>query len=128
MTVPSGYELEPLREAADLTLYRGRENGNPFPVLVAALSAEHPSPQNLRRLEHEYSLRTELDPAWAALPLEVIRHNGRTMLVLMDPGGEPLDRVLERNQGLSLGLPRRLRIAIGLASRTWPIPSPRPRS
>jgi PAS domain S-box-containing protein len=116
MTVPSGYELEPVREAAGLTLYRGREYGNPFPVLVAALSAEHPSPQGLQRIEHEYSLRSELDPAWAARPLEIISHKGRTMLVLMDPGGEPLDRILERNQEQPLELTRCLRIAIGLAS------------
>jgi PAS domain S-box-containing protein len=116
MTVLSGYELEPLREAADFTLYRGREHGSPLPVLVAALSAEDPSPQGLRRIEHEYSLRTELDSAWAARPLQVIRHNGRTMLVLMDPGGEPLDRVLQRSQGLPLGLQRCLRVAIGLTA------------
>jgi PAS domain S-box-containing protein len=116
MTVPSGYELEPVREAPGFTLYRGREYGNPFPVLVAALSAEHPSPQGLQRIEHEYSLRTELDPAWAARPLEVICHKGRTMLVLMDPGGEPLDSVLERNQEQPLELTRCLRIAIGLAA------------
>lgn len=116
MTVPSGYELEPVREAAGFTLYRGREYGNPFPVLVAALSAEHPSRQGLQRIEHEYSLRTELDPAWAARPLEIIYHRGRTMLVFMDPGGEPLDRVLERNKEQPLGLTLCLRIAIGLAA------------
>jgi hypothetical protein len=38
------------------------------------------------------------------------------MLVLMDPGGEPLDRVLERGDGQPLELTRCLRIAIGLAA------------
>ena len=33
-----------------------------------------------------------------------------------DPGGEPLDRVLERDQGQPLDLTRFLRIAIGLAA------------
>jgi hypothetical protein len=32
----------------------------------------------------------ELDPAWAAKPLALTRHEGRTILVLEDPGGEPL--------------------------------------
>src|SRR5713101_5029949 len=99
MTVPSGYVLEPLREGADFTLYRGRQHGNPSPLLVIALSAEQPSPQSLRRLEHEYSLAPELDLAWAAKPLELTRHQGRTILVLKDPGGESLDRIFERDQG-----------------------------
>jgi hypothetical protein len=85
--------LEPLREGADFTLYRGRQHGNPSSVLAIALSAEQPSPQSLRRLEHEYSLAAELDPAWAAKPLALTRHEGRTILVLQDPGGEPLDRI-----------------------------------
>src|SRR5229473_479354 len=116
MTAPAGYVLEPLREGADFTLYRGRQHGNPSPVLAIALSAERPSPQSLRRLEHEYSLAAELDPAWAARPLALTRHEGRTILVLQDPGGEPLDRVLERDQGQPLDLTRFLRIAVGLAA------------
>ena len=55
----SGYVLVPLREGADFTLYRGRQHGNPSPVLVVALTGEQPSPQSLRRLEHEYSLYLE---------------------------------------------------------------------
>src|SRR5271163_2921138 len=112
---PSGYELVPLREGADFTLYRGRQHGNPSPVLAIALSAEQPSPQSLQRLEHEYSLAAELDRSWAAKPQALTRHEGRTFLILNDPGGEPLDGILERNQGQPLDLTRVLRIAIGLA-------------
>jgi len=32
---------------------------SPSPVVAIALTAEHPSPQSLRRLEHEYSLAGE---------------------------------------------------------------------
>src|SRR5712664_179888 len=116
MTAPSGYVLEPLREGADFTLYRGRQNGNPSPVLAIALSAEQPPLQIVRRLEHEYSLAAELDPAWAAKPLALTRHDGRMILLLNDPGGEPLDLVLERDQGQPLDLTCLLRIAIGLAA------------
>src|SRR5713226_4664212 len=116
MTAPAGYVLEPLREGADFTLYRGRQHGNPSPVLAIALSAEQPSPQSLRRLEHEYSLASELDPAWAAKPLALTRHEGRTILILKDPGGEPFDLVLERDEGQPLDLTRFLHIAIGLAA------------
>ena len=112
---PSGYVLVPLRESADFTLYRGRKHDDPSPVLAIALSTEQPSPQSIRRLEHEYSFAAELDPAWAAKPLAITRHEGRTILVLKDPGGQPLDRILERDQGQPLDLTRFLRTAIGLA-------------
>ena len=112
---PPGYVLVPLREAADFILYRGRQQGDPSPILAVAPATKHPSPQSLRRLEHEYLLASELDPAWAAKPLALTRHEGRTLLVLKDPGGEPLDLVLKRDQGQPLDLARFLRIAIGLA-------------
>jgi PAS domain S-box-containing protein len=108
--------LELLREGPDFILYRGWQHGNPSPVLVVALTAEQRSPQGLRRLEHEYSLAAELEPAWAAKPLTLARHEGRTILVLKDPGGEPLDLVLERSRGRPLDLTRVLHIAVGLAA------------
>src|SRR6267154_595790 len=113
---PPAYVLELLRESADFTLYRGRQHGNPSPVLAIALSTEQPSPQSLRRLKHEYSLAAELDSAWAAKPLALTRHEGRAILLLNDPGGEPLDLFLERNQGQPVDLTRFLHIAIGLAA------------
>src|SRR5467141_1892260 len=108
--------LETLREGGEFVLYRGRQHRYPSPVLVLALVPEQPSPQRLKRLEHEYSLSAELEPAWAARPLALARQEGRTMLVLEDPGGEPLDRVLDRGQGRALELTRFLRVAIGLAT------------
>ena len=116
MAAASEYVLEPLRDGAEFTLYRGRQRGNPSPLLAVAPTAEQPSPQSLRRLEHEYSLAAELDAAWAAKPLALTRHEGRTILVLKDPGGEPLDRVLEQHREQPLDLARFLRIAIGLAA------------
>jgi serine/threonine protein kinase len=111
----SGYVLVPLRESADFTLYLGRQHDNPLPVLAIALSAEQPSPQSLTRLEHEYSFAADLDSAWAAKPLAITCHEGRSILVLKAPGGEPLDRILERDQGQPLDLTRFLCTAIGLA-------------
>jgi PAS domain S-box-containing protein len=114
MPADSEYVLEPLREGADFTLYRGRERENQ--ILALAVAAEQPSPQSLRRLGQEYSLASELDAAWAAQPLALTRHQGRAVLILKDPGGEPLDRVIEQHQGQPIDLTRFLRIAIGLAA------------
>src|SRR6266852_1016868 len=116
MTELSGYVLETLRKGGEFILYRGRQRGNPLPVLVLAPVAEQPAPASLRRLEHEYSLAAELDPAWAARPLALTRHEGQTVLVLSDPGGEPMDQILDRRQGQPLELTRCLRVAIGLAT------------
>ena len=71
---PSGYVLVPLRESADFTLYRGQKHDDPSPVLAIALSTEQPSPQNIRRLDHEYSFAAGLDPAWATNSLAITRH------------------------------------------------------
>jgi serine/threonine protein kinase len=110
----SEYLLEPLQEGADSTLYRGRKRANQLPILAVVVAAEQPSPQILQRLEHEYSLASELDPAWAAQPLVLTRHQGRAVLILRDPGGEPLDRFIEQHKGQDLT--RLLPIAIGLAA------------
>jgi PAS domain S-box-containing protein len=116
MAASSDYLLEPIRNRAEFTLYRGRQRGNPMPLLAVAPTTEPPPPQSLRRLEHEHMLAAELDAAWAAKPLEITRHNGRTILVLTDPGGEPLDRVLEQHGERPLDLARFLRLSINLAT------------
>src|SRR5580700_1584763 len=121
MATASVYVLEPIREGAEFTLYRARQGGNDMPLLVVAPTAGQPLPQSLRRLEHEYSLAAELAPAWAAKPIALTRHEGRTILVIEDPGGEPLDRVLgrdvlEQSEEQPLDVARFLRLAIGMAT------------
>src|ERR1700744_5907929 len=103
----SGYVFASLREG-DIALYRGSGNGLTSILLVAA---EHPSPGCIERLEHEYALKSELDADWAARPVALAHDNGRTTLVLEDPGGTPLDQLL----GRPLEISHFLRIAISLA-------------
>src|SRR5712671_754845 len=85
-----------LWEDGERVFYRGVSRADPDgpSVLTVLPAAEHPTPATLERLAHEYGLKEELDGAWAVRPLELIREGGRTMLVLEDPGGEPLDRLL----------------------------------
>ena len=100
----SSYIFSPLR----IALYRGSGNGLP-PILLVA--AEETSLDSVEPLEHEYALKAELDPDWAARPVTLTHYNGRMALVLDDPGGVPLDRLL----GRPLDVSRFLRIAIPLA-------------
>ena len=106
------YTLKQLRKDSQFVLYRGCGSTAPRHILVVAAVSEQLSQATLKRLEHEYSLRAELEEAWAVLPLALVRNKGRTALVLEDPGGEPLDQFLER----PLDLTRFLQIAIGLAA------------
>jgi predicted ATPase/signal transduction histidine kinase/ActR/RegA family two-component response regulator len=101
------YSFSPLRKG-DLTLFRGSGNGLP-PILL--VTPENASASNLNRLEHEYTLRAELDASWAARPIELSRHRNRLALVLEDPGGAVLDRLL----GRPLGVTEFLHIASPLA-------------
>jgi serine/threonine protein kinase len=101
------YVFSPLREG-DSALYRGSGNGL-APILLVA--AEETSVGSVERLEHEYALKGELDTDWSARPVALTHHNDRMALMLEDPGGVPLDRLLGRPLDVSLFL----RIAIPLA-------------
>ncbi|MGA2348452.1 MAG: hypothetical protein ABSF93_20745, partial [Candidatus Sulfotelmatobacter sp.] len=65
----SKYAIEPLQKDQDFVLYRGQSKLDLSRILVLAPAAERPGPECLRQLAHEYSLREELDPAWAARPI-----------------------------------------------------------
>src|SRR5208282_994464 len=112
MTEPSGYVLETLWEDVEFVLSRGVRDGEASPLLVVAPASAQPSPESLARLEHACALRDELDPAWAARPFLLVRDRGRPTLVLEDPGGEPLARLL----GQPWEITSFLRVAIGLAT------------
>ena len=76
--------------------WRLGDDGARRAVLVVLPGAECPTRSSLNRLTHEHGLKDELDSAWAVRPLELLRDGDRAMLVLEDPGGEPLDRLLGR--------------------------------
>src|SRR5258707_7427458 len=104
---------ETLLEDGEFVLYRHRSsvNGLLRSSLVVAPFREHTDQRSLRRIEHDYSLRAELDPAWAVRPLALSAYQGRSALVLEDPGGEPLGRLV----GTPMEFGQFLRLAIGLS-------------
>jgi predicted ATPase/signal transduction histidine kinase len=103
----SSYAFSSLRDG-DFKLHRG---SGPGVVPILLVTAENASRANLRRLEHEYSLRADLDAAWAARPIELSLHRNRSALVLEDPGGDLLDLQRDRPRGVTAFL----RIGISLA-------------
>ena len=125
----SAYSLETLHQDTEFVLYRGRAVANPEPgrasVLVSVPTSAHPALKRMRMLEHELSLRAELDSAWALRPIALAHHQGRAALILEDQQGEPLERLIEKkpvNRGAAdrstegaLELSLFLRLAGGLA-------------
>ncbi|HXV82547.1 MAG TPA: sigma 54-interacting transcriptional regulator, partial [Candidatus Binatia bacterium] len=113
----SDYKLETLRHDAEFVLYRGlvkrQHNKSPSRLLILAPVLERPAPETLRRMEHELSLKEELDADWAVRPLTLTQYQGRSVLVLEDPGGEPLDRLVR--EPMELGLFLRLGIRLSAA-------------
>src|SRR3954452_24022628 len=109
----SEFAFEPLRNSdEEFALYRGRaRQPETRSVLLLAPGSSRPARESLKKLEHQYSFRSELDAVWAVRPLLLSKYKEKQVLVLEDPGGEPLDRVI---QG-PMEMPQFLRLASGLA-------------
>jgi len=91
---------------------RSRVAGDGDGMLAVVPASDPPTPRSLDRLAHEYGLKDELDGAWAVRPLSLLREHGQTVLVLEDPGGEPLEGML----GAPMEAGSFLRLAIGVAA------------
>jgi serine/threonine protein kinase len=108
-------KLTVLSEDGERVLCRGwRDDGDgERTALLTVLSAsDQPTPDFINRLTNEYGLKDELNGLWAARPLTLMREHGRTVLLLDDPGGEPLDQLL--GQPMEMGT--FLRVATGLSA------------
>jgi PAS domain S-box-containing protein len=116
----SKYELEALRPDGDLILYRGSSKADQTQLLVLSPVGQFPSPESLKRLDNEFCLNAELDSSWAARPLGVVSHWDRTVLVLQDPGGVPLNKLLapkaDAANAESLDIALALRLAISISA------------
>ena len=111
MSVLSGNTFEVLREDNEFTLLRGHRLSDSHPVLALTPRYGSGSMTALRRMENEFAIAGELDSAWAARPLELLRCNENAALILEDPGGCPLDSRL----GSAFEMTVFLRIAVSLA-------------
>jgi len=109
----SGYELEPLRKDQDFVLYRGHSNeSNTSSILLLTTLSRLPKPETFKKIEHEYSLKNELERTWAARPMALSQYDERSALILEDPGGMPLSRLI---QG-PMEMKQFLHVAVGLAN------------
>src|SRR5271163_3128178 len=108
-------QMQMLWQEGDRAFYRASRDepgGASRTFMLVIPTSENPTAEILDRLAHAYSLRNRLDAPWAVRPLDLVRERGRTMLVLEDPGAEPLHRLL----GSPMELPKFLRLAEALAA------------
>ena len=105
-------DFETLWNDGEFRLSRSAKAGASCTVLVLTSAVDQPAPSSSARLEHAYDLRTELDPSWAARPLELLHVHGKPALVIEDHGGEVLARLLGKPWDLDLFL----RVAIGITA------------
>jgi PAS domain S-box-containing protein len=109
----SDYVRECVREDEEFILYRARTGAPEVPsVLLLTPASIHPRLESLKKIEHEYSLCHDFDTTWAVRPVALSEFNGQKALVLEDPGGEFLHRLI---QG-PMEIMQFLRIAIGLST------------
>jgi PAS domain S-box-containing protein len=92
--------------------WRSGGDGERSTALALLPASEQPSSACVNRLVHEFGLKDDLDGDWAVRALELAREGGRPRLVLEDPGGEPLERLL----GKPMDVGRFLRLSIGIAA------------
>src|SRR5580658_201214 len=110
MGEPLSSDFETLWNDGEFRLSRSAKAGASCPVLVLTSAVDQPAPSSSARLEHAYDLRSELDPSWAARPLELIHDHGKPALVIEDHGGEALARVVGKPWEFDLIL----RTAVGI--------------
>ena len=115
----SQYRLERLHEDGEFILYRGlrpteAETGPPS-IFALSPQMERPAPATIKKMEHEFSLKGVLDPAWAIRPIVLTQQQSRTMLLFEDTNGNPLDWLLGRPMELRQFLPCGIALAAALA-------------
>jgi len=109
----STYVFERLHEDDEFILYRGHaKRADLRSILLLAAVSAYPTLETLKKIDHEYSLRGELDAGWAARPLAVTRHGEQPALVREDPGGELLSSLTHGTREIGSFL----RIALGVAA------------
>ncbi|MPW22616.1 PAS sensor protein [Paraburkholderia piptadeniae] len=96
---------------ADRVFCRVRQSRGSDSVLIVQTTAANPSADTILRLAHEFELKEQLNGTWAVRPVDLIRGEDRTVLVLEDPGGEPLEQVI----GAPMEMGTVLHVAIGIA-------------
>ena len=96
-TVP-GYRItRKIYEGSKTVVFRAVSLDDPeFKVIIKVLGSEYPTPQDVARLKHEYSILNRLDIEGIPRVVGLERYRSGLALVLEDIGAEPLRERLDR--------------------------------
>jgi predicted ATPase/signal transduction histidine kinase len=103
--------LETLWQDSEFVLSRASLTGESKPMLLLSPASAHPPTNIITRLEHAYALREDLDPSSMARPVRLVTQGGVLTLLLEDPGGGLLAKLV----GQPWDVRQFLRVAISIA-------------
>ncbi|MFK3973418.1 ATP-binding protein [Pseudomonas sp. NPDC087358] len=103
---------ELLLEEGQLSHYRVRLAEDPTQQWRVVRASAGVADDIARRLEHEYALADRLLPQWALQPLALLSGDDGHLLVLSDPGGQPLHELADQ----PFSIERFLHLAAGAAA------------
>ena len=119
--IEPGTRLVLLRHTDGSSLYRviAADGESASPRLLAVCDGPVSLPVAQRRMAHAFSFRQQLDPAFATVPLQLVRRGNLPAMLLTDPGGEPLSALLDGPMPVTrlLDLATGITIALGAMHR-----------
>lgn len=102
------FSFQLLRQDGVLAHFRGRHARDGQTLLMTLAASEAVAAPAAAQLNHEFSLRERLSPAWAVAPIARIWQHGSLALLYDDGAAEPLDqrraRAVDVDSFLSLAL------------------------
>jgi predicted ATPase/signal transduction histidine kinase/tRNA A-37 threonylcarbamoyl transferase component Bud32 len=90
--------LETLQANAQKVIYRAVRKADRLPVIVKALKAEYPSPDEIARIQHEYQIAKNLELEGVVKVLSLEKEGNRYALIMEDMGGISLAHLLEKKR------------------------------
>ena len=103
-------EIEVLDDDGEFVVSRLKSpEGQPSWLMISPV-LDQPAPASLAKLEHAFALGKDLEVSWAARPRELAKFRAGLALVVEDPGGAFLEKLI----AVPLRIHDLLRVAIGM--------------
>lgn len=112
----AGCTLEKLRDGPASSLFRASGVGDEVGTIIVVPASRSSETGVQAQFENELALADALQPEWAQVPLSLARHNGRTVLIVEDHGGQPLDQLADGHLEVAMFLDLAIAITASVGS------------